>query len=336
MGEVENTEQAAETPLPTVRVYELSGSEPKGLPLSVCDAGRIKGGFRFQVEVDGQVREVTALDFTMTNTFAKCPLEFCEAYVRGIGPKRQKVSLGFGGAYHLGLATWYRTLDVEMAAEAFLKDFVDIEGEELKTRVNGEAMVRAYIRRYASENWEVLEVETPIVFMFGPGLYHVVIPDMVVRENGRIYGVEHKHTKSIHKSYFKQFKPNQQIDGQVAGIRAKFGQCDGVIINPVEIQKGGRLGRPSPYFGFGPRDISTRTEEEIEWWRRDMVQVYRDIDAALAGQYFRASKSRCHDFEGCAFRELHTNLGDPYILEEQYGPRVWNPVDRLKEAEGVE
>lgn len=314
---------------PTIQVHVLSRTEPKGLAFSVAALQRIQSGFRFRDEAGV---ERLALDYTMTNDYATCPLKFMESYVKGITLKRQRSSLGFGAAVHKALAIWYRTGDIENAVTAW-HDFEDTEGDALKTRLNGIALTRAYGARYPDEQWEVLDVETPIVFEFGPGLFHFVIPDMVVRENGRIYGVEHKHTKSIHRNYFRQFKPNQQLDGQVAGIRAKYGMCDGIIVNPIEIQKGGRLGRPSPYFGFGPRDISTRTEEDVEWWRRDMVQIYKEIDTTLQSGYFRAVKSACNNFEGCGFRELHLNHGDQYIANEHYQPRTWNPMDRLAEGE---
>lgn len=316
--------------IPVIQTYVLDKTEPKGLAFSAAESAKIQSGFRFK---DEQGIERLALDYTMTSEYATCPLKFMEAYVKGITLKRQKSSLGFGAAVHKALALWYRTKLVDVALTAW-DEFIDTEGDDLKTRANGLALTRAYALRYPEENWEILDIETPIVFEFGPGLYHFVIPDMVVKENGRIYGVEHKHTKSIHRNYFRQFKPNQQIDGQVAGIKAKFGMCDGVIVNPIEIQKGGRLGRPSPYFGFGPRDISTRTDEDIEWWRRDMLQIYQEIGTNLKGGYFRANKGACNNYEGCGFRELHLNHGDSYVEKEYYMPRNWNPMDRM--AEGAE
>lgn len=314
--------------IPVIPIHVLDKTVPKGLPFSVAPIGQLRSGFKF---ADEQGNAGVALDYTMTSNFQTCPLLFMEAYVKGITPKRKQMHLHFGSACHLGWAAWYRTHDVEAAVSAFLSDYVDPEGEELKTRRNGEALMRAYAERYPSESWEVLEIETPIVFEFGPGMFHFVIPDMVVKDHGRIYGVEHKHTKSIGINYFKQFKPNQQLDGQVAGIRAKWGMCDGIIVNPTEIQKGGRMGRPSPYFGFGPRDISSRTQEDIEWWRRDMVEVYRDINETIGRGYYRANRSACHNYAGCAFRELHINHGDKYIEAEFYEPKDWNPMDRLKE-----
>jgi len=313
----------------TIAVHVLNRTEPKGLDFSVATLTQIQSGYKFR---DQNGVERVALDFTMTNDFSTCPLKFMEAYVKGITLKRQRSSLNFGAAVHKALAFWYRQHDAEPALRIW-NDFEDAEGDDLKTKQNGIALTRAYTARYPGEGWEILDIETPIVFEFGPDMYHFVIPDMVVRDSGRIYGVEHKHTKSIHRNYFRQFKPNQQLDGQVAGIRAKYGMCDGIIINPIEIQKGGRLGRPSPYFGFGPRDISTRTDEEIEWWRRDMMQIYKEISETVKGGYFRAVKSACNNFEGCGFRELHINLGDSYIQSEYYQPRTWNPMDRLLEGE---
>lgn len=326
------------TDVPVIQTYVLDKTEPKGLAFSVADVPVIQSGFRFK---DEQGVERHALDYTMTNTFLTCALKFMEEYVKGITLKRQKVSLGFGGAVHHGLAHLYRTGNVAEAARMASEHMEDTEGEDVKTKRNAEILVAAYAQRYFPENWMILDIETPIVFEFGPGLYHFVIPDMVVRENGRIYGVEHKTTRSISYNYFRQFKPNQQLDGQVAGIRAKYGMCDGIIINPIEIQKGGTkdrktgVMRPSPYFGFGPRDISARTDEDIEWWRRDMVEIYNDIGKRLQSGYFPATRSACNDYEGCGFRELHLNHGDKYIQDEYYQPRTWNPMDRLAEGEAV-
>lgn len=310
----------------------LERTEPKGLPFSFAPIKEIRGGFRFRDRETGEMKH--ALDFTMTNAYQTCPLLFMEEFINAQGLKIQKVSLHFGAAYHFGIATWYRTGDVDLAAQKFLDNYVDKEGEELKTRANGERMVRAYAERYPTEQWGIIEIETPILFEFAGGMYHFVIPDMVVRWNGRVYGVEHKHTKSIHRNYFRQFKPNQQLDGQVAGIKAKHGSCDGIIINPAQIQKGGTRGRPSPFISFGPRDTSTRTVEDLEWWRRDMVKVYADIKRDVEEGYFRANRAACHNYEGCAFRELHLNLGDDYTRRELFEPRVWDPSKRLIRDDG--
>jgi len=319
----------------SISLYTLDKTEPKGLPFSKEETAVLRSGFKF---TDQEGVERVALDYTMTSAFQTCPLMFLESYVRGIGLKRQKTSLAFGSLLHLGLATWYRTGDMARAAAIVdeQEEVVD-EKDDLKHSKNCKALIKAYTERYTTERWEVLEVEMPIIFQFAPGLWHFVIPDMVVKENGRIFGVEHKHTKSIHINYYKQFKPNQQLDGQVAGIRAKFGMCDGIIVNPIEIQKGGskdrKMGvmRPSPYFRFGPRDISSRVDEDIEWWRRDMVQVYTDIQRAMADGYFRANKAACHNYEGCGFRELHLQHGDEYYKGQHFGERIWNPMDRAEE-----
>jgi len=298
-------------------IYSLKNGEQKELQFSLLNTSEVKSINDIKARIklqDGRV----AMSYSMTNTFQTCPMKFLEEYINGIKLKTTKTSLAFGAAIHRGLEDWYRGLGVERAIAQFEQNYEDRESEELKTKANGRKIIEQYAVRYPSEAWEVLDIEVPITFEFTAGIHYVVIPDMVVKQGGRIYGVEHKHTKSISKNYFRQFKPNQQIDGEVAGIVAKFGSCDGIIINPIEIQKGGTRGRPSPAISFGPRDVSTRTEEDLEWWRRDMIRVHKEIDDTIKGGYFRANKGACHGFEGCQYRELHTQLGDSYIQSEYY------------------
>lgn len=309
-------------------LHTLETNEPEGLAFCVEREAKLKGGMRLR-KPNGEI--AIALNNSLVSDFLTCKLLFLERQVHMLQRKGKNIDQSFGGAIHEGLATYYTSGRAVLAAqEAFLATFEDMAEEDTKTRANGLKLLVGYHERWEQEGWEILEVETPILFQYGPEDYFVVIPDMVVKSNGRIYGVEHKTSRyTVDQAFYNRFKMDPQITAEAAGIKAKFGMCDGVIINPITIQKGGRSGRPSPYLQYGPRDICNRSQEDIDWWRKDMREVHKEIQKVVAEGYYVADKRNCSSFKNpCEFFRLHESHGNELIKREEYHERSRNPRTR--------
>lgn len=215
----------------------------------------------------------------------------------------------WGSAIHAGLRVFYLKGgwdDIKAAFQAGYPEQLDFS-DKAKTPENGLLLLDRYIRRYKDQDntWEILDAEVRQEFELYPGVVYTVKMDLVVRQQGCVYFVDHKTTKmdgSIDPGYWTQFEPNSQITGYTAFCTERYGQCSGGIINalgigyrtkpelfdPEETGRGWEIYdkqelRFSKYHGkdmmYGSgfkcdlaRNVFTRNPSQVAAWREDVLR----------------------------------------------------------------
>ena len=271
-----------------------------------------------------------ALDYTTTNTYEVCPLKSKRRYLDHLTtvPETRRPALEFGHALHKAWETWYGLqgkVDVtppqrlQSAIDAFVDDYTDIPGEELRTRDRGMRFLKYYADRFPSEDFQIIQLELPITFDIGhPRIKRLSKVDAVVKwPEGQYSPFEHKHTAAFGDSYFNQFSPNEQIDTEIMAVRSRFGPgCYGAYVNCAVIRKGGPRSKLPEFDVF--RELVNRTEQDLEWTRRNLVSLYYDIELRILrhvsgghiSDVWPGYRKSCHEFRtGCPYRRL-CKVGD--------------------------
>lgn len=148
--------------------------------------------------------------------------------------------LDFGTAVHAGLKVFYLKggwNDIKAAFEREYPAQLDFS-DKAKTPENGLLLLQRYIKRYADQDrhWEVVDVEVAQEFELYPGVFFTVKMDLVIRQQGCLYFLDHKTAKmdgAIDAGYWVQFEPNSAITGYTAFCMQKYGECSGGIINAL-------------------------------------------------------------------------------------------------------
>lgn len=225
----------------------------------------------------------------------------------------------FGSAIHGGLKEFYLKKGWKEIEEAFDKEYpaqLDAS-DKAKTPENGKSLLKRYIKRYQTQDssWEILDVEVSQEFELYPGVPFTVKIDLVVRQQGNIYFIDHKTTKmdgGIDSGYWTGFEPNSQITAYTAFCIERYGSCAGGIINalglgfrtkpelidPEDIHKTWMIydvqelkfskyhGKDMMYAsGFKcdfQRNIFNRNQSQVDAWREDTL---RWIDKMKAEEY---------------------------------------------------
>lgn len=148
----------------------------------------------------------------------------------------------WGSAVHAGLKVFYLKGGWDDIVKAFKAEYpkqLD-EGDKAKTTDNGLLLLDRYIKRYSAQDahWEIVDVEVRQEFEIYPGVRFTVKMDLVIRQQGCLYFVDHKTTKmdaGIDAGYWTQFEPNSALTGYTGFCLEKYGECSGGIINALGV-----------------------------------------------------------------------------------------------------
>lgn len=158
------------------------------------------------------------------------------------GATRNDHHRDWGSAIHAGLKAFYLKRDWSEVTKAFNDGYpVQLdEGDKAKTKENGVLLLERYRRRYEAQDKgiEILDVEVRQEFELYPGVPFVVKIDLVLRQQGCVYFMDHKTTKmdgGIDAGYWTSFEPNSQITAYTAFCIDRYGECSGGIINALGI-----------------------------------------------------------------------------------------------------
>lgn len=280
--------------------------------------------------------------------------------------RRKSPALGFGSAFHSGLAEWYRGNGIAAAINAIESVWSDaIPTDDHRTLEKCKRTFIEYCQAYPHENWLVIGgpdsplVETPFTVETGmflpcddltcigsqniaPGseaatrdkcgvcradrepIEYGGILDLGVDFSGMVYVVDHKTTSMMGPLYFNQFKPNNQMTGYIWGCAQLSGKrVAGAIINAVCITRGGKVDFK--------RNITTRTQTDIDTWLRDVYAEACDIRYHERTGHWPMRTNACMQYGMCEFHSVHV-LSHPReqlaILEQDYIKDRWDYENR--------
>lgn len=277
----------------------------------------------------------TVYDNSQLQAYKDCPERYRLKYVEQIQKRQtgeEDHDRNFGKAIHAALEVLYKArqagrplLKADYHA-AFEKEYpVSLKEEDLaKTPESGILLLDAYLNRYNQEDnqFEVLAVEVADEFELAPGIRFIVKIDMVIRQQGCIYFMDHKTTgKSFGYSYWNQFSPNSQITGYTAYCIAKYGECSGGIINALRFGHRQRAykGEPAGFYQDFQRQIINRNRQQVEAWKLDQIEWINRVDAdknlILPGLSWNKNEAQCGY---CQFREVCISCNDDQVKEQLY------------------
>jgi CRISPR/Cas system-associated exonuclease Cas4 (RecB family) len=253
------------------------------------------------------------LDNTMVQCFNSCPRKFYWRHVRHLVQRQEgNAALLFGKAIHTGLEKLYLTNDILEACNAFLIDFKDT-GDVKRTPTKGLEILEAYHKKFFPEKWEVVKVETPLMFELFKDVLFCGRADLIVRYLGMSYIVEHKTS-----SNFNWFipKPNHQISGYVYGGQVLGLNTKGAIVNMLGVLK-----TKTDFH----RSITQRSPSELKEWREYIGDTKIRIDRSLETLRFPKFSHSCYM---CGYKVL-CNTENPSVLDiiiaKEFVEEKWEP-----------
>ncbi len=279
-------------------------------------------------------------DNSQLQAYKSCPEMYRLKYVEGL--KRREEGLeehhaNFGSAIHAGLEQLYRGEDTGKVEQAFIDSYpVQLDPEDMaKTQANGLLLLGQYNERYRQEDksFEVLGVEVGDTFKCGGVEFRVKI-DLVVRQQGCVYFMDHKTTKkSFGWSYWGQFEPNSQITAYTAYCIAKYGECSGGIINAIKFGYRQRAykGEPAGFHSDYQRQVFNRSDQQVKAWVDDSSHWIADLAHArhdyVKGMSWNKNEGACLF---CPYKEVCISCNDEQIKEQLF--EKCDPYAYLKEG----
>ena len=289
--------------------------------------------------------------------FQACPTKFDLRILQHYTSRRKSAALGFGGAFHAGLAEWYRTGSRQAMLGAVQKCWPDgMPVDDYRTLQKCVEVLLAYVKEYPAETFQVIQGPNgPLVevaFTLPTGLYlscfncgaslgrwngeypalcgHCGQPleeieyggifDLLVEFSGQVFVVDHKTTSQMGAGFFNQFRPNNQMTGYVWGGGELSGKrVGGAFINAICVLK-------SSPVKFA-RQITSRTAHEIEEWKVSVVRTCEQIQECKRTGIWELRTIACTMYGKCEFHQVH-ELPHPTqrlaILDQEYVKDTWD------------
>lgn len=198
-----------------------------------------------QVIHQTEANDKTLLTYSALNTFRNCPRKYKNRYLDNLRPRERPEALSFGSVIHTAIELWYRSQN----AESRLNDVLTYINDAFENRVVDShqmthwhlatAMIRGYAHRYATEEFEVVEVEKEFVGEIrnpdtGRQSQTFRIAgkvDGIVRCHDGLYLLEHKTASSIDANYLDKLWTDTQIALYCYYLRELGYPIVGVIYN---------------------------------------------------------------------------------------------------------
>lgn len=296
-------------------------------------------------------------NFALTH-HQSCPAKFDLRINQDWVPRRGRSALGFGGAFHHGLAVWYRTKNIEQAMFAIHEVWPDdLPVDDYRTKTRCMETLHEYSKTYPEEAFTFVQgpsgllIEQP--FCEPTGLYldcsecnlpagisdefqtapsrcsncgehceeieYGGIFDGLVEFSGKVLVLEHKTTSQMGPMYFNQFRPNNQVTGYIWGGGKLSGlRVDGAIINAIAVTK------TQTRFA---REITNRHQSEIDRWLLDVHSECREIQRHRREGHWPMRTTACTQYGLCEFHNVHVlpNEEERLVrLETDYMKSKWD------------
>jgi len=275
-------------------------------------------------------------NFALT-MFQACPRKYFMRMREGWTARRKSAALGFGGAVHEGLATWYRTGNKVEALSAINAAWPDNSPvDDYRDKRKCIEVMTDYLREYPAENFVVVgapdspmieksfTIDTGLTLEDGEPIEYGGIFDGLVEFSGSVFVLEHKTTSQLGKTYFYQFRPNNQVSGYVwAASKLSGRNVGGAIINAIGVYKSS----PTKF----ERNITSRTPAEISEWLLNVKNTCEMIRACERSERWPMFTQSCTMYGRCDFHSVCVLPHAPErqkMLEQDYMMERWEYEDR--------
>lgn len=281
-------------------------------------------------------------NFALTH-WQSCPAKYDLRINQQWTSRRKSGALGAGGALHLGLASWHRNKDLQAAVLAIHEGWpVSTPIDDWRTEEKVITTMIEYTKVYPHELWTVVGApDNPVIevpFTIGTGMYLTCtrclntavdkhqprcgtcdadleeieyggIYDLLIDYSSKSYVCDHKTTSMFGKSYFNQFKPNNQMTGYVWAANRLTGFSDfsgasrmnvtGALINVIAWKAKGKTEFDRQITDRSPADIA----EWLEFLYLECLAIQRH---KITATWPMRTESCISKYGACEYHSVHT------------------------------
>ena len=284
-------------------------------------------------------------NFTMT-THQTCPTKYRIRIVEGMTSKRRSAALGYGGALHEGLASWYKGQGFKDALAHIITGWPDDQPtEDWRTLQKCLDVFEEYVRRYgANESFQVVGADVgqpiveqpfsllltdsqgnPLLTNDGDEIFYGGIFDTLTQEGGETIILDHKTTSRFSDAYWDQFKPNNQMTGYMwAAGQLTQRPCNKTRINCIVSYEKGKT--------KFERNITTRSAADFDEWRANVLYEANEIERNRKANFFPRREINCvGKYGNCEFFNICSNPQEirAQLLEQDFIHEPWDYERRV-------
>jgi RecB family exonuclease len=249
-----------------------------------------------------EANDKTLLTYSALNTFRNCPRKYKNRYLDNLRPRERAEALSFGSVIHTAIELWYRSSNTESR----LRDVLAYIDDAFENRVVDSnlmiqwhlatAMIRGYAVRYATEEFEVVEVEKEFVGEIrnpdtGRQSQTFRIAgkvDGIVRCHDGLYLLEHKTASTVDASYLDKLWTDTQIALYCFYLRELGYPIVGVIYNVLlksRLKQG--KGETQEEYEVRHAELAAKNKSGKSTAKRQMPETDDEFQARLTEWYSR-------------------------------------------------
>jgi len=242
------------------------------------------------------------LTFSALNTFRNCPRKYKHRYIDCLRPREKAESLSFGSVIHSAIELWYRSAPDNNRLWTVL-DFIDQQfpqragddGQKATWNL-ARAMFTGYASRYASEDFEIVEVELPFTGEIRnpdtgrPSQTFVMAgkADAIVKRTDGMYLLEHKTASSIDANYLDKLWTDTQIALYSFYLRQIGYPIVGIIYNVLlKSRLKQKAGETEAEYEARRMELAAKNKSGRSTAKRQMPESDEEFQARLAEWYAR-------------------------------------------------
>lgn len=249
-----------------------------------------------------EANDKTLLTYSALNTFRNCPRKYKNRYLDNLRPRERAEALSFGSAIHTAIELWYRSSDFESRLRdvlAYIDDAFEnrvVDSNQMVHWHLATAMIRGYAERYATEEFEVVEIEKEFVGEIrnpdtGRQSQTFRIAgkvDGIVRCHDGLYLLEHKTASTVDASYLDKLWTDTQIALYCYYLRELGYPIVGVIYNVLlksRLKQG--KGETQEEYEVRHAELAAKNKSGKSTAKRQMPETDDEFQARLTEWYSR-------------------------------------------------
>jgi RecB family exonuclease len=255
-----------------------------------------------QVITQTETNDKTLLTYSALNTFRNCPRKYKNRYIDNLRPRERAEALSFGSVIHAAIELWYRSPDTESRLPdvlAYIDDAFEnrvVDSNQMVQWHLATAMIRGYAERYATEEFEIVEVEKEFVGEIrnpdtGRQSQTFRIAgkvDGIVRCHDGLYLLEHKTASTVDASYLDKLWTDTQIALYCYYLRELGYPIVGVIYNVLlksRLKQG--KGETQEEYEVRHAELAAKNKSGKSTAKRQMPETDDEFQARLTEWYSR-------------------------------------------------
>ena len=255
-----------------------------------------------QVITQTETNDKTLLTYSALNTFRNCPRKYKNRYIDNLRPRERAEALSFGSVIHAAIELWYRSPDTESRLPdvlAYIDDAFEnrvVDSNQMVQWHLATAMIRGYAERYATEEFEIVEVEKEFVGEIrnpdtGRQSQTFRIAgkvDGIVRCHDGLYLLEHKTASTVDASYLDKLWTDTQIALYCYYLRELGYPIVGVIYNVLlksRLKQG--KGETQEEYELRHAELASKNKSGKSTAKRQMPETDDEFQSRLTEWYSR-------------------------------------------------